>query len=193
MAAKRPRTEPGGSFTGGTGDIKPQILTVNTDLGAVNQYTLTTIVLPTPRFAAPTNKSTVFEFLSVDFFPGLGTITDITQMSYCWLGTVTAGRSTGDTSTLASFEADLTNTRVFAAASVNSNIVTTGGRSIIMPIHVDLTDSNGNGMLIATDNITLAQGNVTGTGTFRSIAKIRYRLVNVGLTEYIGIVQSQQV
>ncbi len=62
------------------------------------------------------------------------------------------------------------------------------------PIHVDLTDSNGRGILVATQTIIVHGANTSGTAaTNRTYtAKCGYRLVEVGIKEYVGIVQSQQ-
>lgn len=63
----------------------------------------------------------------------------------------------------------------------------------------DLTDGAGHGVLIATDNIYLSMtllsasidgGSYTSNGQAR--ADLLYRFKDVTLTEYIGIVQSQQ-
>lgn len=60
------------------------------------------------------------------------------------------------------------------------------------PWSIDLTDGAGHGILIATDYI-YASFSSAGTGVINSAqVKILYRWKNIGLTEYIGIVQSQQ-
>jgi len=57
---------------------------------------------------------------------------------------------------------------------------------------VDFTDGMGNGILIATDNI-YAQLTNTATGQTISVsAKLIYRIYSASVTEYVGIVQSQQ-
>ena len=61
-----------------------------------------------------------------------------------------------------------------------------------MPIHVDLTDNAGNGMLVATDRIVIYGANTSGTIAGTYVAKVLYRLKEVGIQEYVGIVQSQQ-
>jgi len=45
---KRARANSGGSVTGGTGDIKPQTITLNTGFtgGGISQYAVQRIVLP---------------------------------------------------------------------------------------------------------------------------------------------------
>ena len=61
-----------------------------------------------------------------------------------------------------------------------------------MPVIIDLTDNNGNGLLIATDKLFIVFANLNGTVVGSAVAKVKYRLSNVGITEYVGIVQSQQ-
>ena len=62
----------------------------------------------------------------------------------------------------------------------------------IMPISVDMTDNNGNGILIGTDKLFIVGGAVGDSTAGNTICKMLYRLVNVGITEYVGIIQSQQ-
>ncbi len=61
-----------------------------------------------------------------------------------------------------------------------------------MPIVIDTTDTDGNGILVATDRLFIVGGNLSGIVAATYVAKIMYRLVEVGITEYVGIVQSQQ-
>jgi len=58
-------------------------------------------------------------------------------------------------------------------------------------IEHDLTDGAGHGVLIATDTI---MGQLQGTATYalNMRARILYRVKNVSILEYVGIVQSQQ-
>jgi len=55
-----------------------------------------------------------------------------------------------------------------------------------------LTDNMGNGILIATDRIFVVGGSFGSALVARATCKILYRQTNVGVMEYIGIVQSQQ-
>jgi hypothetical protein len=60
---------------------------------------------------------------------------------------------------------------------------------------VDLTDGAGHGVLVATDNIflgTIQTSAAVPVVTGNVAMRILYRWKNVGLQEYIGIVQSQQ-
>lgn len=189
--AKRRRTT-GGSVTGGTGDVKPQILTLESGIAAAgDDYVTQEVALPVPRFGNVRNRSTVFEFLKVDWYLGLGD-SDNQMVIAGYLSTVQT-RVNAETSTILTLQADVLNNRVFAFAMMNRAISTNGGQVNTWPISIDLTDNNGNGILVATDKIHVTMGGVDNTAALGSaICKVYYRLVNVGVTEYVGIVQSQQ-
>lgn len=60
------------------------------------------------------------------------------------------------------------------------------------PFIDDITDGAGHGYLVGTDKI-YAQITSSNTGAVNSASvKVYYRWKNVSLTEYIGMVQSQQ-
>lgn len=188
---KRQRTS-GGSVTGGTGDVKPQIFTLDSGLaGDVDDYVTNSTVLPVPRFGTMKTKATVFEILSVDWYIGLGDLGDITATHWGYLNTIPL-HADGDTSTEASLVNDLLDPRTFACAVTKNNTSTNGATRLRFPIQIDLTDSNGNGILVATDRLTVTGGSVGGTAAAQYICKVKYRLVNIGISEYVGIVQSQQ-
>lgn len=105
--------------------------------------------------------------------------------------------SASTTSLIASpAQIDFGNTRVFAWCEMNIRNAFTAGGSVAVNQDVvqvmDLTDGDGHGILVATDNIFFQ---VTSNG-FASAAeqsvKLLYRFKEVSLVEYIGIVQSQQ-
>lgn len=190
---KRARNNAGGSFTGGTGDIKPQILTLTTGVaGASDDYVTAQLALPVPRFGAMKTKATIFELLSCDWYLNIENSSDPTNHTdFAFLSTVVT-RASGDTSTLDSFSNDALDPRNFACVMMNRQFVTSGPFMTDMPIHIDFTDNNGNGILIATDKLVISGGSVTVATVGSYVCKVLYRLVNVGITEYVGIVQSQQ-
>ncbi|KKL16013.1 hypothetical protein LCGC14_2499860, partial [marine sediment metagenome] len=76
---------------------------------------------------------------------------------------------------------------------LQDKLLETSGSSIdTFPIRINLTDDNGNGHLIATDQLSIVYADVAGSVVSSCVAKVGYRLVNVGIQEYVGIVQSQQ-
>jgi len=181
-----------GSRTGGSGDVKPQLMTVSSGSStAPDDYVTALISLPVPRFGAQKNKATIFELLSVDWYVNIGDMLDSLATSWAWLSTI-QGRVNAEVSNLATLNEDIGNARNFALVVRSRAFVTSGMQTFHMPVHVDLTDNNGNGILIATDRIQVTTGNFGGTTGGESIAKILYRLVNVGVQEYVGIIQSQQ-
>jgi len=192
---KRRRTngsaKSGGSVTGGTGDVKPQLLTLTTGTaGAVDDYVLASIALPVPRFGGSKNKATIFEFLWCDWYLGIEDLADSGNTVWGWLSTAPT-RADAETSTLVTLAEDLLDPRCFAPAIRHSKLVTSGATIEQLPQRVDLTDSNGNGYLVATDKLVINCGAVGNTIAVSAVAKVAYRLVDVGIEEYVGIVQSQ--
>lgn len=182
----------GGSVTGGTGDIKPQTLTLSANApGAADDYAVTQVNLPVPRFGTMKTKATVFELLHIDWYLQPVNAVDQAGSDFAYLATQQL-RSNGDTSTLASFTEDLQDPTTFAAICKVYNFTTSGSDVRTLPDRINFTDDNGNGMIIATDRLFLHTGNTGGMNQGATIAKATYRLVNVGITEYVGIVQSQQ-
>ncbi len=191
MAAKRARTD-GGSVTGGTGDVKPQILTLGTGTtDAPGKYAVNQVALPVPRFGTTQTKATIIEMLSVDWYINILNQGDTSSTDWAYLSTNT-NRVSGDSSTAASQLVDVADPLTFGMVVNIKGLVTSGVLQREMPQHMDFTDQNGNGMLVATDRIFVAAGNVAGAVGIEAICKLKYRLVNVGITEYVGIVQSQQ-
>lgn len=181
-----------GSKTGGSGDVKPQIMTLSTGKSAAaDDYVTAQIALPVPRFGFTKTKATIFELLWVDWYLAIEDTDDPLQESWAWLSTVQTRVST-DTSNLSTMVEDIGGARNFAVAMQGRHFITTGGSAWNMPIRINLNDNNGNGMLVATDRLQITGGNVGGAGGSTFIAKVGYRLVNVGVQEYVGIIQSQQ-
>jgi len=132
----------------------------------------------------------VFEALWVDWYLGMEDFADASGTRFGCLST-TARRATGDTITLASIVADVADPNVLAPAVDQYNETTSGGQVNHYPIRINLTDENGNGVLVATDRMFLIAGAVAPTLVASTTAKIGYRQVPIGSIEYAGIVQSQ--
>lgn len=87
---KRARTS-GGSVTGGTGDIKPQVITLstgNTGVG-ISFYAVQRVVLPVARFGTKKNVTTVMEFLSIDWYINTIDVTPGGRQDWAFLSTNT--------------------------------------------------------------------------------------------------------
>ena len=191
MAAKRARTSAGG-LGGGTGDVKPQFLTLTSGENAPDVYNVVVFALPVPRFGTMKSKATVFEILSVDWYLAPAILTDGVHAVFAYL-TTSPNRSDTEPFILQDIAIDVARPQTFAAVGENNILIVQGGLNATFPRHVDLTDGAGNGILIATDSLSMVVANVDDSGPAISVAKVKYRLTNVGISEYVGIVQSQQV
>ena len=196
-AAKRARTASGAfagaGLTGGTGDVKPQYLTVSTPVAsAINEYAVAVVALPVARFGAVKDRATVMEILGVDWYLGIQDVSDGNHLQWAFLSTVT-DRTADATSTSATCAEDAQNPLTLAMAFQNLIISGgSGGHVTTLPVSIDTTDGAGNGILIATDRLSIVFGASANFVAGNAVAKIKYRLVNVGIAEYVGIVQSQQ-
>lgn len=189
---KRGRGEKGGSYTGGTGDIKPQYWSLaGGTQGAVDQYRVDDFTVPIVRPGSAGNNATIMEMLELEWYPIVGNQADPAVHHFAFLSANT-NRSTGDASTLATAIVDLADPRTFGFVMQTRNVSTNGGFASDLPVKIDLTDQNGNGMLWAGDKITLVTGGVNQAVVGATICKVKYRFVKVSLIEYLGIVQSQQ-
>ncbi len=182
----------GGSLTGGTGDVKPQILTIAVPAASgTDDYS--SIEFAVPRIVMGSRDSaTIMEVLKCWFYIGINDTLD-TNHTVCGALSTTFLRAQDEICTIANMAANPVISTVFAYVLRDVSIVTSGADSNADPMVVDLTDGNGNGILIATDNIFFTAGLFNNTATSSSTVKILYRMVNVGITEYVGIVQSQIV
>jgi len=189
---KRQRMNDGGSKTGGTGDVKPQFMTLaGAVVGAVDDYRVDVFQIPIVRPSAANNKAVIMEMLSLDYYPGIRDVADPTSTHFAFISSNTV-RASGDTSTIATAAEDASDPRTVGFVLRQANLTTSGSTVLSMPMHVDLTDNNGNGMLWAADTVTLVSGAISDTTVSETIAKLKYRWVSVGLIEYLGIVAQQQ-
>ncbi len=196
MSRKRRR---GGSHTvahmlhGGTGDLKPQYMTISTTgASALDDYTATRIALPVSHFGSIKNKTIIFEILRIEWYLNIIDLADNLSDNIGFLST-TEIRQTGVACSPTTMAEDVANSLVIAPAITSSVLSTNGAFTRTFPICINTTDSAGNGILVATDVIFITHGNNGGGGlSGRATAKILYRLSSVGITEYVGILQGQQ-
>lgn len=175
-------------------DKFPQILTVSLTATVADQVANLTIPLPVARVPG-TRKVTVFEVLKIQFTQAISNALPIVANSslFVSLSTVQDPASVVATaSTNALILANLSNTRTFAHCWIAVELQTSGAIVIAQPIEYSFEDSNGRGILIATDSIFMTNMSIATTVVTNSIAKIFYRFVDVNPIEFIGIVQSQQ-
>jgi hypothetical protein len=171
------------NITGGSGDVNPQFLSFSAAQSGSDATTSTQQTLPIEKYGNNgQNRARVVEILKVFLLFSIPAETDALVSFY--LSTNSNG------TTIPS--ALLADSRVFAASTRRTLLTTSGLINVVEPTMLDLTDGAGHGLLIATDNI-FAQVSSTGTSLTNTVyIKILYRFKEVGLTEYIGIVQSQQ-
>lgn len=211
-----------GSLTGGTGDVNPQTYYLQIPFAAVTQgvptdsaHTARAFPLPVPKFSASLNKSVVVELLGVAWEldnPGVPNESG-TSVQYMF-SVSTSPYPTGTKGTWASFVANSASLSLFrrqigyvsfqgnnTQADPLLNYSGAGYGSQIYNFDLseydDLTDQAGHGLLVATDNIYLnawvdSEGSTTSRSNPAAVATLHYRLKEIGLQEYIGIVQSQQ-
>lgn len=182
-----------GSLTGGTGDVNPQWFTTATQaIGSTYADTGTTI----PRERLPYgSRSQVMEILKVQLiFSSTTTFTQTAataESARIYLTTSSFGATEPTTSqqagkVIAIKRIDLLSVAAAPAASF---------QMIGLYDMIDLTDSAGHGLLVATDQVFTGMIQTSAAIPFAAggVAwRIMYRWKNVGLQEYIGIVQSQQ-
>ena len=175
-------------MTGGSGDVNPQLLTtqnINAPAdGSVNEIQ---VALPVTRSGGCSKtKTTVFEllkiFVSHPFLQGTPPNTPTTYITNLDVCTAPNTAALGPTSL------------VVGGSSVAYRIQNSGASwavAVISEQGVDLTDGAGHGILIATDYVWIKVNTVNFTALSTFGCKLLYRLKEVGLTEYMGILQSQ--
>lgn len=173
-------------LTGGTNDVNPQILTISPVQTAADTTTIVQQPLPIPRYPTGRDKNLVMEFLAIDYyklnqaFPVNTGVTDLI--------TVTTNPTAFGTPLAA-----LQDGRLIDAWLNYHNLLSVSGYLDVETHHYsDLTDQAGHGILVATDNLYLGVYSIASALANQYVVKIWYRWKEVSLSEYIGIVQSQQ-
>jgi hypothetical protein len=169
-------------LTGNTGDVKPQLLSFSCTESAADTATTVTQAIPVLRNFSPDggSRAQLIEVLKVWFvWPQTGAATSTRQAALSTKNKLVAA-------------ANLADADVFAFAFNGTRFTTSGEIVADLVSCVDLTDGDGNGILIATDNIYL-QVSSTNTSAAQTVAcKMLYRISGASVIEYVGIVQGQQ-
>ena len=179
------------SLTGGTGDVNPQFMSFRCTPAVAGTTEVWSNVTPINRLPSGGGAAVIMEILKVwmDFAnpPDIAAVGETSVYVQCYLCTsdpgVTTATSISDPKVFA--WAQLNRRGAFTAGGTYSQLDLTG--SICM---VDLTDDAGHGILVASDTIYTQ---LSGTAAWATAVNVRimYRMKRVGLSEYIGIVQSQ--
>lgn len=196
--AKRGRTSD--RLTGGTGDVNPQIMTsqqLEVPIVAAISNAELDIVLPVNRFATTRGKSIIIEILKIfwDLDTPTGTVPldgSTSQIGRAFLSTsrfMTSNNSALNHAHPSIFASKSWNLRIHQAATD-----TAWAGMFTDPLETDMTDGAGHGFLVATDRIWLTGQTYNQNNnavSWHATVKILYRFKEVGLEEYIGIVQGQ--
>ncbi len=161
-------------------DVYPQFMSFSTTMSATDTTTSERVQMPIARRPGA-KKVTVIEVLSVSI--------DIAGDTF----------AAGDISTVLLSFRDPGEVAVptFSDPNVwffyNSNtVVTTSGLAFVqMPWKNRYDTGGGKGFLIATDSIFTQVSSASQAGPLTAHFKVLYRFVEVGLQEYIGIIQQQ--
>jgi hypothetical protein len=178
----------GDSITGGTQDFSPQILTVAVTMSAANTFTQAQVALPVPKFNTRPNKSIVYEMLKV--YSDL----PLKDNNFAAAGESSVAQAQISTVSQAAFASTDARTLFFIQKEYRGAFTAAGsyGMVAIEPYTVDLTDGAGHGVLVGSDSIFMGVTTTNFAGAPTFVVKILYRFKEIGLSEYIGIVQSQQ-
>ncbi len=169
-------------ITGGTKDLKPQLLSFYCQESGNDTTTVATQALPVLRnFSSGPGRAQVVEVLKVFWRSNITTETDVLiQGALCTKNPgVAAAIAFSDPSVLDAWYED-------------GRITTSGFVLRTHPVIHDLTDGAGNGILVAVDNLYLQVASSGTSSTARIDVKILYRIAGASVQEYVGIVQSQQ-
>ena len=185
----------GDQLTGGSGDVNPQTLVMTSAIMTANDTLFSAATnLPIPRLPVRKGKSLVIEILKIFFYQKVIYVANTTTWITSCLTTnpgasdaVGAGTGLGlflDPRTICSRS---TQTLALQATAASIAIETVDTQR-----EIDLTDANGHGYLVATDNLYLVCSSANTAALNQASCKFIYRFKEVDLEEYIGIVQSQQ-
>lgn len=174
-------------LTGGTNDVNPQEMVIVSIQSGADTATITPQQLPIPRLPTRPGRNLVIEVLEVDYFhnnpvlPGAGgnnsNLVTLTTNPNAFANGLTA----------------IQDTRILSYwAKAIQTVTAIGSWGFTVDFSDDTTDRAGHGVLLATDKVYV--GNYSANTGFANamIIRILYRWKEVSLTEYIGIVQSQQ-
>lgn len=184
------------TLTGGTGDVSPQFLTFSVQ-STVLTGTSTPVQIPLPISRIPTKsgRATVFELLEVQYDQQHLDNFLAVNGSYATMAFLTTNSVPGifndiigDPRTLSTWQTQYVTSIIGAPATaffLNKNDAA--------QYVDDTTDRAGHGVLVATDalfaGVTIKN---TAPASLDYGFRILYRWKDVSLTEYIGILQSQQ-
>ncbi len=176
--------------TGGTGDVRPQVLSINALQATIGQEQVTVFPTPVPRTGFEQDLAQVMEVLSVQVYVHHATVSPV-GLSYAILSTRSIGSVTGAPISQVSIRQQVASASAFASYIEVVDVPVGQSIDVSYPKLIDFRDGAGHGVLIATDSVILTHGAVAAGGPIDVTMKILYRMINIGVMEYVGIVQSQ--
>lgn len=183
-----PGKRKGDALTGGTGDVSPQYFSYAVTMTAANTAFELALPTPVPRNKVQGDMVTVMEVMKIFF-----------DMPEADANPAAAGglvQAIAQISTRTGIGIDFANPTVIAQCqkTIRGAFTAAGtyGTAYYDPYEFNTNDGAGHGLIIATDNVftTVTTFNFVAVAAFR--IKMMYRMKNITLAEYIGIVQSQQ-
>lgn len=183
-------------LTGGTNDVSPQFYVVRAQFDispGAGAFLSVGSPVPIPRYTSGIDKAIVMEILSteIQWVDPPNTVTTAANDNVQAVVALTT-----DPVIPSTMEGIVGSPRVISLARRNivNNGVQAGAQEWVLEEYDNLTDQAGHGVLVATDNIYVVTGGSSVGYVWSSAVyiKILYRMKEVKLTEYIGIVQSQQ-
>jgi len=181
------------ALTGGTDDVNPQYLSARFSQSGTDSTDVFQFATPIVRVGSNSNgRATIMEILKVFMvLPDAPQAGAVQTAAAALMSLMTSNTSTPSTVVQFGDSRVIANPRYTIGHAFNA-----GGSGLTAsttePKVFDLTDGAGHGLLVAVDNL-FVQVDTTGMAGARVFElKILYRFKTVSLTEYIGIVQSQQ-
>lgn len=176
-------------LTGGSGDVNPQYLSLPiVNQTVANTYFELAFPTPIPRTRITNGRATVMEMLRIMF--------NLPEADTNNIATGSNLVANAHLSTRALAAVSFANPAIFAYQEKNMRGAFTAAGTYGTVTHepniLDLTDGAGHGILVATDNIYFGVNTIGFLGVAGFACKIIYRMKNVSVEEYVGIVQSQQ-
>ncbi len=173
-------------LTGGTHDVKPQMLSFSAAQSGADTTATTTQALPVLRNFQPSGRgqprAQIVEVLKV-----YAELTGAAPAANASSVILSLGTKNNGTTNPAAAAPD-----VFARVSLYT-IAAASGELVVDRVFVrDLTDGAGNGLLVATDNIYASVQSASTGNTNTFAIRILYRVYAASVQEYVGIVQGQQ-
>jgi hypothetical protein len=164
-------------------DVQPQLLPGSITQSGADTSTTQEVRLPFSRLGGMrAGMSRVIEVLA--FYVQVGVLASVNAADSS-LDLILSTANHGTT------RATLSEPHTIGVFGWHSQLTTSGHPILKYGEKIDLTDGAGHGVLVATDSIFFQLNSVTTGATNALQFKLMYRIVEVPIEEYIGIIQSQ--